>query len=90
MIKILYLILIIHISAEDEFPSIVQLILDVIITSLNNVQNLNSEIALKMLSAMLITVYGHNPQKVISYLHNCKSVIKLILTSQINALFKEV
>ncbi|EFN73980.1 Telomere-associated protein RIF1 [Camponotus floridanus] len=52
--------------AEDEFPSIVQLILDVVITSFNNVQNLNSEIALKMLSAILTTVYGHNPQKVAS------------------------
>lgn len=81
---------IIYVSAEDEFPSIIQLILDVIITSFNNVQNLNSEIALKMLSATLITVYGHSPQKVISYLHSCKSVIKLILTSQIKALFKEV
>lgn len=43
-----------------------------------------------MLSAILITVYGHSPQKVVSYLHSCKSVIKLILTSQIKALFKEV
>lgn len=85
-----FVLCIIHISAEDEFPSIVQLILDVTITSFNDVQNFNSEIALKMLSAILITVYGHSPQKVVSYLHSCKSVIKLILTSEIKALFKEV
>ncbi|KAL6423859.1 hypothetical protein ACFW04_010356 [Cataglyphis niger] len=76
--------------AQDEIPSILQLLLDVIKISFNNAQNLNSEVALKMLSAMLITVYGHSPQKVISYLHSCKSVIKFILTSQIKALFKEV
>ncbi|XP_072767037.1 uncharacterized protein [Anoplolepis gracilipes] len=76
--------------AQDEIPSILQLILDVIIISFNNPQNLNSEITLKMLSAMLITVYGHSPQKVISYLHSCKSVIKSILASQIKTLYKEV
>lgn len=81
---------IIYVSVQDEIPSILQLILDVIKISFNNAQNLNSEVALKMLSAMLITVYGHSPQKVISYLHSCKSVIQLILTSQIKALFKEV
>lgn len=67
-----------------------QLIIDVITISLNDVQNFNSEIALKALSAMLITIYGHNPQRVVSYLYNCKSVINLILSSQTTALCKEV
>jgi len=67
-----------------------QLIIDVITISFNNEQNLNSEIALKTLSAMLITIYGHSPQKVVSYLHYCKSVIELVLFSQTKVLFKEV
>lgn len=67
-----------------------QLIIDVIIISFNNVQNLNSEVSLKALSAMLIIIYGHSPQKVVSCLHNCKSVIELVLSSQTKALFKEV
>jgi len=67
-----------------------QLIIDVITISLNDVQNLNSEIALKTLSAMLITIYGHSLQKVVSYLHYCKSVIELILFSRTKTLFKEV
>lgn len=79
-----------HISAQDEIPSIMQLIIDVVTISLNDVQNLNSEVALKALSAMLITIYGHSPQRVVSYLNNCKSVIELILSSQTTALFKEV
>lgn len=81
---------IIHVSVQDEIPSIMQLIIDIINMSFNNVQNSNSEVALKALSAVLITIYGHNPQKVVLYLHNCKSVIKLILSSQTTALFKEV
>ncbi|XP_011877045.1 PREDICTED: telomere-associated protein RIF1-like isoform X2 [Vollenhovia emeryi] len=75
---------------QDEIPSIMQLIMDVIIISFNDVQNLNSEIALKALSAMLITIYGHNLPRVVSYLHNCKSIIKLVLSSQTTVLFKEV
>lgn len=81
---------IIYVSAQDEIPSIMQLIIDVVTTSFNNLQNINSEISLKSLSAMLITIYGHNPQKVLLYLHNCKSVIELTLKSQLKALFKEV
>ncbi|XP_012529406.1 telomere-associated protein RIF1 isoform X2 [Monomorium pharaonis] len=76
--------------AHDGIPSIMQLVLEVTKVTFNNVQNLNSEIALKSLSAMLITIYGHSPQTVVSYLHNCKSVIELILSSQITALFKEI
>ncbi|KAL6261612.1 hypothetical protein P5V15_006699 [Pogonomyrmex californicus] len=76
--------------AQDEIPSIMQLILDVIIISLDNVQNLNSEVALRTLSAILITIYGHNPQKVVLYLHKCKSVIELILKLQSMELFKEI
>ncbi|XP_071567405.1 uncharacterized protein [Temnothorax nylanderi] len=75
---------------QDEIPSILQLIIDVIIISFNDVQNLNTEIALKALSAILITTYGHNLQRVVSYLRNCKSVVKLMLSSQTKALFKEV
>ncbi|XP_024886472.1 telomere-associated protein RIF1-like isoform X2 [Temnothorax curvispinosus] len=75
---------------QDEIPSILQLIIDVIIISFNDVQNLNTEIALKKLSAILITTYGHNLQRVVSYLRNCKSVVKLMLSSQTKALFKEV
>lgn len=67
------------------------LIIDVIINvSLNDVQNLNSEIALRALSAMLITTFGHNQKKTVSYLHNCKSVIKQILLSPKAAVCKEV
>jgi len=67
-----------------------QLIIDVITISFNDAQNLNSEIALKTLSAMLITIYGHSLQRVVSYLHYCKSVIELALLSQTKTLFKEV
>lgn len=84
------MIIIYDVLAQDEIPSIMELIIDVIIISLNDGQNFNSEIALKALSAMLITIYGHNPQRVVSYLHKCKSVIELILLSQATALCKEV
>lgn len=76
--------------AYDEIPSIMQLVLDVTTISFDNVQNSNSEITLKILSAMLITVYGHSSQRVVLYLRNCRSVIELILSSQITTLFKEV
>ncbi|XP_011698033.1 PREDICTED: telomere-associated protein RIF1 isoform X2 [Wasmannia auropunctata] len=76
--------------AQDEIPSIIQLIVDVVTLSVTNVQNVNSEAALKALSAMLITIYGHSTQRVVSYLHYSKSVIELILSSPTTELFKEV
>ncbi|XP_026828469.1 telomere-associated protein RIF1 isoform X2 [Ooceraea biroi] len=79
-----------HLLAQDETPVIVQLILDAATYCINTGQNLNSEIALKSLSTMLITTYRQNPQKVTSCLNDCKSVIELALASQTKALFKEI
>lgn len=67
-----------------------QLIVDVVTVALNNLQSFNCEVVLNILSAMLITIYEHNAQKVVLYLHTCKSVIELTLKSQLKTLYKEV
>lgn len=87
---IFYNFCIIYVSAQIGIPSIMQLTIDVLIIALNNLQSFNCEVALKTLSAMLITIYGHNAQKVALYLRACKSVIELILQSQLETLYKEV
>lgn len=86
----IYSIFLIHVAAQDEIPSVMLLTMDVITISLNNSQNLDCERALKVLSAILISAYGVNSQKVTSYLIICEPVIELMLASQIKELLKEV
>ncbi|KYQ52784.1 Telomere-associated protein RIF1, partial [Trachymyrmex zeteki] len=74
---------------EDEIPSILLLITDLIPSSIN-INTRNTIIALKALTALLSTVYGHSLQKIVSYLYNCKSVMELILSSKVAGLIKEV
>ncbi|KYM84449.1 Telomere-associated protein RIF1 [Atta colombica] len=74
---------------QDEIPSILLLITDVITDSVN-VNTRNTIIALKALTALLSTIYGHSLQKITSYLYSCKSVMELILSSKVVGLVKEV
>ncbi|XP_078033803.1 uncharacterized protein LOC144468301 [Augochlora pura] len=76
--------------ANVEVPSIIHLIIELIRCSLSNSNVAECEASLKALSAVLITIYGHNPQKVISYLQVCKPAIELILSSKIDATNKEI
>lgn len=77
-------------SAHVEVSPIMHLILKLITCSLSSKDSIECEIALKALSAVLITIYGHAPQKVISYLQVCKPALELIFTSKAEALYKEV
>ncbi|KYN11345.1 Telomere-associated protein RIF1 [Trachymyrmex cornetzi] len=74
---------------QDEIPSILLLITDLITDSIN-VSTRNTVIALKALTALLSTVYGHSLQKITSYLYSCKSVMELILSSTAAGLVGEV
>lgn len=78
------------ISDQDEIPSILQLILDIVTISFNDVHNTKPEVALKTLTIILSGVYSHNIEKTILYLHRCRPVIEFIITSRIKGLFKEV
>ncbi|EFN87937.1 Telomere-associated protein RIF1 [Harpegnathos saltator] len=79
-----------HLLTQDGIPSIMQLTIDVTIIALNNQQSYNCEIALKILSSMLVTICGHNPHKVVLYLDACKSAIELALKSQLRTLNTEI
>ncbi|XP_076656705.1 uncharacterized protein LOC143361301 [Halictus rubicundus] len=76
--------------ANVEVPSIIHLIIELITCSLSNTNIAECEASLKALSAVLITIYGHNPQKVISYLQVCRPAVELILSSKIDLINKEV
>ncbi|KAL0107662.1 hypothetical protein PUN28_014756 [Cardiocondyla obscurior] len=77
-------------STQNEIPSIIQLLLDVIIVCCNDVHNLGIDEVLRSFSVILSTIYGYNVQTAKLYLRNCKSVIKLVLLSELSALSKEV
>ncbi|XP_076234263.1 uncharacterized protein LOC143179108 [Calliopsis andreniformis] len=76
--------------AHTEISPIMHLILKLTTCSLSSKNSKECESALKALSAVLITIYGHNPQKVVSYLQASKSVVELIIKSDIESLHKEV
>ena len=76
--------------AHVEVPSIIHLITKLITCSVSNKSSTECESTLKALSAVLITIYGHDPQKVISYLQVCKPAVELILTSELEPLCKEI
>ncbi|CAD1476498.1 unnamed protein product, partial [Heterotrigona itama] len=67
-------------------PSIINLIMDLVTYFLSNKKAKESEHILKALTAVIITIYGYNPEKVILYLQICKPAIELILQSE----YKEV
>ncbi|KAK1129475.1 hypothetical protein K0M31_019201 [Melipona bicolor] len=67
-------------------PSIINLIMDLVTYFLSNKKVKESEYILKALTAVIITVYGYNPEKVILYLQVCKPAIELMLQSE----YKEV
>nr|XP_031848183.1 telomere-associated protein RIF1 [Nomia melanderi] len=76
--------------ANVEVPSVIHLIVDLIACSLSHKNATACESALKALSAVLITIYGHTPQKVISYLQVCKPTVEQILSSKLEEISKEV
>ncbi|KAG7210962.1 hypothetical protein KM043_016334 [Ampulex compressa] len=76
--------------AQDEIPSIVTLIVDLILSSMKSTHGTECESALKALSAVLITVYGHDSRKVVTYLQACKPAVELMLTSESKTLYKEI
>ncbi|KOX79489.1 Telomere-associated protein RIF1 [Melipona quadrifasciata] len=67
-------------------PSIINLIIDLVTYFLSNKKVKESEYILKALTAVIITIYGYNPEKVILYLQVCKPAIELMLQSE----YKEV
>lgn len=77
-------------TGNVEVPSIIHLIVKLIPYCLANKNNTKCECILKALSAVLITIYGHNPYRVISYLQFCKPAIELILAFESETVCKEV
>ncbi|XP_043252693.1 telomere-associated protein RIF1-like isoform X1 [Colletes gigas] len=73
-----------------EVPSIIHLIMKLIPYALSSKNVTECELVLKSFSAVLSTIYGQSPHKVISYLHVWKPVIELILSSELETLFKEI
>ncbi|XP_076293103.1 uncharacterized protein LOC143215143 [Lasioglossum baleicum] len=81
--------------ANSEVPSIIHLIVELITCSISNINcaeywSQYAEAGLKALSAIIITIYGHNPQKVISYLQVCRPTVELILSSKTDRINGEV
>ncbi|XP_029051883.2 telomere-associated protein RIF1-like isoform X1 [Osmia bicornis bicornis] len=76
--------------AHTEVPPIINLILKLIYYLLSNKLVKESESALRAFSAVLVTIYGHNPKKVISYLLNCKPAVEVMLSSKVEGLYKEI
>ncbi|CAL7933927.1 unnamed protein product [Xylocopa violacea] len=76
--------------ANIEVPSIVQLIVDLVIHLLSNKRSEECEIALKALSAVIVTIYGQNSEKIVPYLQVCKSAIEIMLQSELEILYKEI
>ena len=60
--------------------------MDLVTYFLSNKKAKESEHILKALTAVIITIYGYNPEKVILYLQVCKPAIELMLQSE----YKEV
>ncbi|XP_020287403.1 telomere-associated protein RIF1 isoform X2 [Pseudomyrmex gracilis] len=79
-----------YLLGQDEIPPILQLILDIVTISFNDIQNTRPELALKTLTTILNGVYNHNIEKTILYLHCCRPTIEFILTSRIKGLSKEI
>ncbi|XP_035740331.1 telomere-associated protein RIF1-like isoform X1 [Vespa mandarinia] len=76
--------------ACNEVPSVVEFLIDLIRTTFNNSQFTDCDITLKALSAVLITVYGHDPKKAILCLQYVKPVIELVLVSSTGTSLKEI
>ncbi|XP_068983726.1 telomere-associated protein RIF1-like isoform X1 [Bombus flavifrons] len=76
--------------ANTEVPSIMHLIVDLVMYFLSHKRIKECERALKALSAVIITIYGYNADKVILYLLVCKPAIELMLQSELEMLHKEI
>ncbi|XP_053989570.1 telomere-associated protein RIF1-like [Hylaeus volcanicus] len=76
--------------SNGEVPSIMHLILKIIPYTLYSNRVAECESVLKAFSAVLVTIYGHNPNKVTSYLQVCKPVIELILSTEQETGCKEI
>ncbi|XP_043599630.1 telomere-associated protein RIF1-like isoform X2 [Bombus pyrosoma] len=76
--------------ANTEVPSIMHLIVDLVMYFLSHKRIKECERALKALSAVIITIYGYNAEKVILYLLVCKPAIELMLQSELEMLHKEI
>ncbi|XP_020722031.1 telomere-associated protein RIF1 isoform X2 [Bombus terrestris] len=76
--------------ANTEVPSIIHLIVDLVMYFLSHKRTKECERALKALSAVIITIYGYNAEKVILYLLVCKPAIELMLQSELEMLHKEI
>ncbi|XP_017755481.1 PREDICTED: telomere-associated protein RIF1-like [Eufriesea mexicana] len=76
--------------ANAGIPSIIHLIVDLITYFLCSKKIKECETALKALSAVLVTIFGHNSEKIVPYLQICKPVIKLMLQSDLESLYNEI
>ncbi|CAK9821322.1 Telomere-associated protein RIF1 [Anthophora retusa] len=81
-----YKLLLVH----TEVPCIIYLLVDLVTCFLSNKNIKHCESALKALSAVIITIYGHNPEKVTPYLQVCKPAMELILQSELEPLYREI
>lgn len=85
-----YLCILNYFLACNEVPPVVEFLIDLIRTTFNNSQFIDCDITLKALSAVLITVYGHDPTKAVLCLQYVKPVIELVLISSTGISLKEV
>ncbi|XP_015171634.1 PREDICTED: telomere-associated protein RIF1-like [Polistes dominula] len=75
--------------ARNEITCIMEYLIDLIKTHLNNSQFTNCDIVLKALSAVLITVYGYDKKKAILCLQYLRSVIEIVFISSAGISLKE-
>lgn len=77
--------------SENKVPSIVRLVADVTTTALRESRHVEAEFALKALASLLITVYGHSPEKALFYMKETRPTIELMLkTDAEENLVKEI
>ncbi|XP_043271304.1 telomere-associated protein RIF1 isoform X2 [Venturia canescens] len=77
--------------AQSNIPTIVRLVGDLTTIALHEGQPSEAEWALRALSSLLITVYGHSPQKVLFYLKATSQSVELMLkTDAEDVVVKEI
>ncbi|XP_012137568.1 uncharacterized protein LOC100880674 isoform X2 [Megachile rotundata] len=76
--------------AHTEVPAVMNLLVSLVIYFLSNQLIKESDAALKALSAVLITIYGHSLKKIVPYLLACQPAIELMLATEIEALYGEI
>ncbi|KAI4480049.1 hypothetical protein M0804_010410 [Polistes exclamans] len=74
---------------RNEVTCIMDYLIDLIKTNLNNSQFTNCDIVLKALSAVLITIYGYDKNKALLCLEYLRSIIEIVLISSVGTSLKE-